>query len=74
MPYNALGEENELFRRLKSNGEFVKFIWTKSGAYCIIKKPCSRGISGALYLQSATAGVMEILRVCFCEAAFGKWC
>ena len=25
----------------------------------IIKKPRSRGISGALYLQSATAGVMS---------------
>ncbi len=27
--------------------------------YCI-KFPCSRGVSGALYLQSAIAGVMPI--------------
>lgn len=26
----------------------------------IINIPCSRGVSGALYLQSATAGVMSI--------------
>ncbi len=39
----------------------------------VIKFPCSWGVSGALYLQSATAGVMVDLGVFSCEAALGKW-
>ena len=37
-----------------------------------IKFPRSRGDSGALYLQSATAGVMVNLGVFFVESALGK--
>ena len=39
----------------------------------VIKFPCSRGVSGALYLQSATVGVMFFLRVFSCRAALCKW-
>ena len=39
----------------------------------VIKFPCSRGVSGALYLQSATVGVMLLLRVLPCRAALRKW-
>ncbi len=39
----------------------------------VIKLPCSRGDSGALYLQSARAGVMSLPRVMICKAALYKW-
>ena len=40
----------------------------------VIKFPCSRGVSGALYLQSAIVGVMLLLRViALCIAALDKW-
>lgn len=39
----------------------------------VIKFPHSRGVSGALYLQSATAGVMPNLRGFLCGAALYKW-
>ncbi len=35
--------------------------------------PCSRGVSGALYLQSAIVGVMDGKRVCVYVAALHKW-
>jgi len=38
----------------------------------IIKAPCSRGGSGALYLQSAIVGVMDGKRVCVDAAALYK--
>ena len=38
----------------------------------VIKFPCSRGDSGALYLQSAIAGVMADLESLHVESAFGK--
>ena len=34
--------------------------WADHVLKYVIKLPCSRGDSGALYLQSATAGVMPI--------------
>ena len=37
------------------------------------KFPCSRGVSGALYLQSATVGVLFFLRIFSCRAALCKW-
>ena len=39
----------------------------------VIKFPCSRGDSGALYPQSATEGVMAGFGLSSCEAALGKW-
>jgi len=39
----------------------------------VIKFPCSRGDSGALYPQSATEGVMAGFGLSSCEAAHGKW-
>ena len=39
----------------------------------VIKFPHSRGVSGALYLQSATAGVMSLPRALCCRAAPWKW-
>ena len=48
-------------------------ILTIKHLYSILKKPRSRGISGALYLQPATAGVIFRLRAAFCGAAPGKW-
>ena len=39
----------------------------------IIKEPRSRGISGALYLQSAIAGVMAGRGLYACIAALYKW-
>ena len=38
----------------------------------VIKFPCSRGDSGALYPQSATEGVMAGFGLSSCEAAHGK--
>ena len=40
----------------------------------VLKFPCNRGGSGALYLQSAIAGVMVFQRGGCCRAALGKWC
>lgn len=40
----------------------------------ILNKPCSRGVSGVLYLQPATAGVMHCLRALACIAALYKRC
>ena len=34
---------------------------TENKKISILEIPCSRGVSGALYLQSATAGVMSCL-------------
>lgn len=39
----------------------------------VITFPRSRGGSGVLNLKSALAGVMFLLRVFFCKAAFYKW-
>jgi len=39
----------------------------------ILIKPCSRGVSGTLYLQSAIAGVMFWLRALTDAAALYKW-
>ena len=36
----------------------------------LIKFPCSWGVSGALYLQSATAGVISCLGLVFVELPF----
>lgn len=38
----------------------------------VLKFPCNRGGSGALYLQSAIAGVMVFLRGGRCRAALSK--
>ncbi len=34
------------------------YLLTENGKVSILRIPCSRGVSGALYLQSAIAGVM----------------
>ena len=38
----------------------------------VLKFPCNRGGSGALYLQSAIAGVMVFRRGGHCRAALSK--
>ena len=48
---------------------YNKQTWADHVLKYVIKLPCSRGDSGALYLQSATAGVMFQPRVLICRAA-----
>ena len=45
----------------KKTGEFRNTALTSRQKVSILRIPCSRGVSGALYLQSATAGVMPCL-------------
>ena len=45
-------------------------ILTIKHLYSILKKPRSRGISGALYLQPATAGVIFLSLIHIFKAAF----
>ena len=49
-------------RKVKTKkGEMKNTALTESEKVSILRIPCSRGVSGALYLQSATAGVMLCL-------------
>ena len=44
--------------------------WWEVLFHLLINLPCSWGVSGALYLQSATAGVISCLGFAFVELPF----